>query len=257
MRKMGTYFTFTCFALFMLCLPMLAQAQEPVGWWTFEKGVELEDIAGNFPDLELKDAKIDNGALDVDKGTWAVTVGDYKGPDITDKTMVSWASLDDLDVQSGSILSIDKISADEFDAIVFGERQSHRWMAGSSVFKRTKNPVPGFEETKTDVLVQLAYTYEDVGGQAHIMMYRNGEVFGDYTQGPIATHTADDAEVFFGLRHGNSETGGLGEVNAHIEEARIYDEVLGEAQIKSLRMGGTAVDARGKLATLWGAMKTK
>ncbi len=42
MRKLETYLTFTCFMLSVLCVPMLAQAQDPVGWWTFEKGVELE-----------------------------------------------------------------------------------------------------------------------------------------------------------------------------------------------------------------------
>ena len=154
MRRLETYLTFTCVAFFLLCLPMLAQALDPVGWWTFEKGEELEDIAGNFPDLELKDAKIDNGALDVDAGTWAVTVGDYKGPDITNKTMVSWASLDDLDVESGSILTIDVVNGDAFDSICYAERETHRWMAGSTQFDRTKDLVPGFEEEDADVLIQ-------------------------------------------------------------------------------------------------------
>ena len=103
----------------------------------------------------------------------------------------------------------------------------------------------------------MAYTYEEVGGKAHIMMYRNGELFGDYTQGNILTHTAGNAEVLFGIRHGNAENGGPGQLDAHIEEARIYDEVLTEAQIKSLRMDGTAVVAVGKLATLWGTIKTR
>ena len=43
----------------------------------------------------MKGAKIANGALDVDLGKWAITVGDYKGPDITNKTLVSRATMQD------------------------------------------------------------------------------------------------------------------------------------------------------------------
>lgn len=259
MRDLKNCFTLACSVLLALGLSMAAQAQEndPVGWWTFEAGEELSDAAGNFPDIELKGAEIDNGALDVGSGKWAVTIGDYAGPDITDKTMAVWCSIDDLGVLAGSVMTIDKISADAFDGMVFGERQPQRWMAGSSNFQRTQDAIPGFEETKEDEKLLLVYTYEDDGGQAHIMLYRNGEAFGDYTQGPIITHTASDTEVFFGIRHGNNAAGGPGNLDAHIYEARIYNRVLSEADIAGLREGGDAVEAAGKLTTLWGAVKAK
>ena len=257
MRHLKPYFTLTCSVLLMLGLSMLAQAQNLVGHWTFEPGSELVDLTGNFADVTLNGATVDKGQLDVGTGKWAVA-SPYNGPEIAEKTLVSWLSLDDLDVQTGSALTIDRIATDEFDAIVYGERQAHRWMNGSSNFRRTQDAAPGFEETETGVLIQMALSYEDSGGNAHLTLYRNGELIGDYTQGALATWEANDGEVFFGLRHGNATTGGPGNLDAHIEEARIYDSVLSQAEVQALAPGAvTAVTSRGKLATVWGAIKAK
>ena len=108
----------------------------------------------------------------------------YDGPDIGEKTLVSWAIMDNLDVQKGSILTIDRLS-DPTDAIVFGERQHHRWMAGSGWFHRTQDPKPGFEEKKTG-LIMMAISYTDDGGTARVQIYRNGDKI-DYTFGQFVT----------------------------------------------------------------------
>ncbi|MBI1923333.1 hypothetical protein HYR99_03680 [Candidatus Poribacteria bacterium] len=260
MRNLEHYFTVTCSVLLMLGLSTLALAQGEkketiVGHWTFEPGKELVDLTGNFVDVTLNGAKVEKGQLKVSTGKWATASPMKKGPKIKEKTLVSWAILDNLDVQSGSILTIDKISVDEFDAMVYGERQPHRWMAGSSFFRRTQDAAPGFEEKKTGELIYMAYTYEDSGGNAHIKLYHNGDLIGDYTMGPIATWEPGDAEVFFGQRHGNPA--GPGNLDARIEEARIYGAVLSEAEIKKLKVGTLDVEARGKLTTVWAAMKAK
>ena len=62
----------------------------------------------------------------------AITVGDYKGLDITDRTLVSWVTMQDIGVTKESILCIDKIGGDHFDSIVYAERQPNQWMLGSS-----------------------------------------------------------------------------------------------------------------------------
>ena len=93
MKNLINYFVLiSIFALIMM--PFFAMGAGPgvhkdklVGHWTFEKGEELTDLTGNWPDIELKGAKIVNGALDVDSGKWAITVGDYKGPPIKEKTL--------------------------------------------------------------------------------------------------------------------------------------------------------------------------
>ena len=211
-----------------------------VGHWTFEKGEEARDLTGNFCHLHLKGAVIENGQLDLGKGKWAVA-GDYTGPTIEEKTLVSWVSIDNFNVQRGSVLSLDKVSIDQFDAIVLGERMANHWMAGSSYFRRTEDPNPGFKETKTNVMVQLAISYENENGKARIRLYRNGEKFGEYVKGPFVTWPKGDAEVFWGIRHGNAQSGGPDNMDAHIEESRIYAGVLDSKDLLKLLLKGRSL----------------
>lgn len=209
-----------------------------VGQWTFNPGQELVDQTGNFPDLVLKgNASVTpGGELDVNgSGTtasgWAVTEGGtYGGPAIGDKTLVSWITLESLGdvVRAGSAITIDRTSGDHFDGIIFAERQTNRWMNGSSGFGRTEDFVPGFEETAAGEQIQMAITY--TGGQ--ITGYRNGQQIGQYSRA-LGSWNTGDAEVFFGLRHG-STAGGPGGLDALIDEARIYDEALTGAQLDAL-----------------------
>ena len=55
----------------------------------------------------------------------------------TDKTLVSWVTLSNTTQQGGSALTIQRGVA--FDAIVFGEKQPGKWMAGSDYFARTQD----------------------------------------------------------------------------------------------------------------------
>jgi len=247
----------TCFVLLILSISMQAAqaqiaAESLVGWWTFDAE---KDLIGNFEEFVLNGAVLNNGQLDVDAGKWAYA-GGYTGPDIHEKTLVSWAYLQDLNVTAGSIITIDKISVDEFNGIIFAERQPSRWMNGSSFYRRTQDPDPGFEETKTDQLVQMAISYQDDGG-CHVRIYHNGDLIGDFTLGDLPTWKAGDAEVFWGKRHGNKASGGPGDLDALIEESRIYNVVLSQAEIQAMQVGGAPVEARGKLATVWGDMKAK
>ncbi|MDE0318021.1 MAG: hypothetical protein OXM61_24335 [Candidatus Poribacteria bacterium] len=231
------------------------QAENLVGHWTFEKGVELEDITGNFADITLMGAEIKDGQLNVDPGKWAIASG-YDGPDIEEKTLVSWAIMDNLDVQKGSILTIDRLSDPTFDAIVFGERQNRRWMAGSGWFHRTQDPEPGFEEKKTGELIMMAISYENDNGTAHVKLYRNGDKIGGYTFGQFVSFATNDAEAIWGKRHGGLG-GGPGDLDVHIEDSRIYAAVLSQAEIKKLLPDTLKVEAHGKLTTTWAKLKTR
>ena len=245
MKNLKRCVILTCSVLLALGLPMLAQAQL-LGHWTFD---DLSDSTGNFGDLELMGATVSDGMLNIGDSLWAITTG-YSGPDITEKTLVAWLYMDDLDIRNGAPIGINMSSGDSFDAIVYAEREERRWMAGSSNFSRTDDFVPGFEETETGVLIKLAISYGDDGsGQTHVMGYRNDELIGEYTKGPIATWVAGDAEAIFGPRAvigGNA----YGWVIARVEEARIYGEVLSSDTIAAVTPGD-------KLTTSWGAMKAQ
>ncbi|MDE0638748.1 MAG: hypothetical protein OXI43_23145 [Candidatus Poribacteria bacterium] len=230
--------------------------EDLIGHWTFEKGDELKDLTGHFGDIELKGAQVKDGQLHLGDNKWALTTG-YKGPDIgPDKTLVTWLYLDDLNIRRGATIAVNKSSSDMFDAIVYAERHEKHWMAGSSFFRRTPNVAYGPAETETGKLIQLAISYEDDGGNAKIMIYRNGEIIGDYTQGPIRTWVEGDVEALFGPR---ALIGGTahGWIVARVEDARIYNTVLSEDEINNLTENILDVKANGKLATTWGAIKNK
>lgn len=227
-----------------------------IGHWTFEKGDELKGLTGHFGDIELKGAQVKDGKLHIGDNKWAMTTG-YKGPDIgPDKTLVTWLYLDDLNVRRGATLAVNKSSSDMFDAIVYAEKHERHWMAGSSHFRRTQDAAHGSAEKETGKLIQLAISYEDDGGNTKIMIYRNGEIIGDYTKGPIKTWTAGDVEALFGPRALIAGTA-HGWIVARVEDARIYNAVLSEKEINNLEADTLDVEARGKLTTTWGAIKNK
>ncbi len=221
-----------------LAWPLSAAAQPPlIGQWTFEPGEELIDKTGNFGPLTVVGAKISGGKLDVDNAnTWAYA-RDYTGPTIRAKTLVSWVSLDSLSVRSGSILTLDSIVApDDFDAIVYAERVPLRWMAGSGFFRRTQDIV-AVDETVTGQVLQLAISYQDLGaGQVRITVCRNGAQIGQYTSANMTQWVAGNAEVIFGKRHTVGSIG-AGEIDAKIEEARIYAGSMTCAEVGVLKLG--------------------
>ena len=260
MEHLKRYITFSFSLLLLLgyiVMPVLGQGEKKedlIGHWTFEKGAELEDLTGHFSEIDLLGADVKDGKLHIGNGEWAMTTG-YKGPDIgPDKTLVTWLYLDDLNVTKGATLAVNKSSGDTFDAIVYAERQPKRWMAGSSFFRRTQDALPGFEEKETGKLMQLAISYEDEGGTAKITIYRNGDRIGGYTMGPIVSWEAGDVEALFGPR---ALIGGTayGWVIARVEDARIYNAALSKKEIDSLVENTLDVEARGKLATVWGVLK--
>lgn len=238
-----------CLLLWFTATLVAVQLQASlVGHWTFDGSNPLADRAGNFPDLILEgSASISGGQLDVDgSGTtatgWAVSdpAGTYSGPPIVDKTLVSYLTLQGLEggASAGSALTINRPGVDYFDAIVFAERESNRWMAGSTLFQRYTPFAPGFEETTTGQRIQIVITYEDLGGgDMMISGYRNGVLIGSYLT-PNASSWPGDAEVFFGLRHIFPSGARVGAIDALIDEACIYDEALTQAQISGIRQGG-------------------
>lgn len=250
-------FFFSVFLIIGFTYPALSQGEKQddlIGHWTFEKGVELEDLTGHFGDIELKGAKVNDGKLHLGNNEWALTTG-YKGPQIgPDKTLVTWLYLDDLNIRRGATIAVNRSSADKFDAIVYAERQERRWMAGSSFFRRTQDAVPGFEEKETGKLIQLVISYENDNNQAKIMIYRNGDKIGNYTHGPIVNWEEGDVEALFGPRALIAGTA-HGWVVARVEDARIYNAVLTEDDINNLEADTLDIEVHGKLATIWGKIK--
>ena len=173
--------------------------------------------------------------------------------------MVAWVSLDNLDEKNGSALTLDGNNRDQFCGIIYGEKVARQWMSGSSHWRRTENFPNAVNETKTGEMTLLAITYKLDGGQYQITGYRNDKSLGSFKKGDERTWTKGTSEAIWGTRHtvgaNNKETRNF--IAAHLEEARIYNVALTEQEVQSLEVGGLPVEARDKLATQWGALKSK
>jgi len=241
----------------MVGMPMsvFAQAQEDnlVGWWRFDSAKEE---TGNFGDVVLHGATLEDGQLVVSNGKWAHSL-EYTGPDITEVTLATWVSLDSYAKTNGSALTLDEVSTDQFVAIVWAERVVKQWMPGSSHFRRTNDFPNAVTEPETGDMAFIAITYKNVNNQYEITGYRNGESMGSFKKGDLRTWEAGDSEAIWGKRHVNGLSG-PGDLNAHIEESRIYNVALTAAEIETLELQAlTPVEPQGKLATHWGALKAK
>ena len=210
-----------------------------VGQWTFEEG-SLNDATGYFGPLQLKNgAYISKGRLVVSGPSQSYAYsGVYTGPAITQKTLVAWLYLDSLTNNAGSALSIQKPIPspiyEVFDGIVYAERTTNQWMAGSEGWNRCPINNSGISETSDpNTLIQMAIVYKSDNS---ITLYRNGTQYASYTQGTLQQYAAaSNTFAIFGARCKNTGTNTYtGWMSAHIEEARIYASVLSLTQIQSL-----------------------
>ena len=148
-----------------------------------------------------------------------------------DKTLVSWVTLANTTQQGGSALTLQ--SGDRFDAIVIGEKEPGKWMAGSEFFHRLQpdqhaNPA---ETANPDTLIRMTYVYQE----NRISIYRNDARYASYETHNIDLLGAPDAMVVFGIRHWGATTGQT--FHGTIQDARIYDMALSEDEIRKLEPG--------------------
>ena len=208
-----------------------------IGHWKFDQGNELTDLTGNWGDLALiGNVSISNGELDVNNGGYVKSTS-YNGATIGNKTLISYVSLDNLALRAGSAITLDAINVDQFDGIIYAEQQPNRWMNGSSYFRRTQALNPGYAETVANQKVMVAITYEQVNGsQVKVSFYRDGVAYGSYISNNFATWSAGNAEILFGTRHtiGSTPRSAL---DAHIDEAMIYDRALTASEISTIQNG--------------------
>ena len=160
------------------------------------------------------------------------------------KTLMAWVSLDNLQQQAGSALTLERFGADDvFDGIVYGERVAGQWMAGSNFFLRSVPDNGGAAETvgePGEVMVAIVYDEDN-----SIRIYRDGELYAVASQGGLESYPAGVSDVLIGLRH-EDIGGGMGTVNGpdpflagFVNEARIYQGALSDAAIRDGLRGGT------------------
>ena len=190
---------------------------EPFACWTFE--FDARDQVGTLHGKPLDGAQVRGGRLYLDgKGSYLRT--EPLPREIRAKTLEAWVALASLGQRGGGVVSLER--GGTFDAIVFGERERGKWMAGSDFFHRTRNLVAPAETTGPADLIHLAITYDPRGG---ITVYRNGRPYGqrylpDGRQPSVQTYPASTSSILLGLRGTGAKNGFLA---GAIEEARLYD----------------------------------
>jgi len=220
----------------------------PFARWTFDN-VTNAALSG-----ELQGgAGIKNGRLQLAKaGEFYKTAPLSR--DIREKTIEAWATLTDLNQGGGAVISMQSEDGSVFDAIVFGERQRKKWIAGSNGFERTRDMEAPEETSAPDRLVHMAIVYRKDNS---IAVFRNGEPYGkSYTpDSPLQTFRSGSARVLLGMRHTG---GGKPFFTGEIKEAALHDRALSDQEIATLfRAGGVSIPESEIIAQLTDAERTE
>jgi hypothetical protein len=213
----------------------------PSHWWTFEQ--DGRDLVGKL-DANLKGgAAIKDGRLILD-GQESFAETGATPETLTAKTLEAWVALPTLDQRGGGVITVESIGGGVFDALVFGERQKAKWMAGSNNSLRTQNVNGPAETAKPGELIHLAIVYQPDG---RVELYRNGQPYGTgyapaNEKAALHTFAEGKSRLLFGRRHTG---GGNAFLQGELEEARLYGFALTAAQIADSFKAGTV---RGELA---------
>jgi len=200
-----------------------APVPQPVGLWEFDG--DLSDAIGSLDATTQGDAYAADGRLLVDGKSFVATAPLEKA--LTEKTLAARVRLADLQQRGGAVVSLQRLDGSVFDAIVFGEQEPRRWMAGSDSFRRTQSFQATDETAAESEFVHVAIAWHADGT---IAGYRNGQPYGQpYRASPPVSFEPGEAQLLFGLRH--SPPGGNRFLTGAIDRAELYDRALDAAEV--------------------------
>ena len=196
--------------------------------WNFTRG--LEDVIGDREGTLHGGASLSPEGLVLDGKTSHVLTAPVKS-DLKAKTLEAFVKLSTLQQAGGAVMGVQTLDGDaggqHFDAIVFGEREPARWMAGSDSFHRTQDLGAEPETAADKEFVHIAIVYDEDGT---IRCYRNGRLYGKpYRKADGFAFKAGEWRVIFGARA--LPPGGNFMLAGTIREARMHDRALTEQEI--------------------------
>ena len=200
----------------------------PIASWDFDDG--LQDSVGSLHGTAHGKARVKDGYLLLE-GDGSYVSTPLLPETLREKTLEARVQLKSYRQRGGGVITVQDATGITFDAIVYGEREPRRWMAGSEGFKRTKS-FGGHEEAEAkDTWIHLAIVYSSDGT---ITGYRQGEPYGKpYQSGGLKTF--EQAQVLFGLRHGQPDGKKL--FKGRIARAVLYDRALTPEELRASASG--------------------
>jgi hypothetical protein len=237
----------------------LMKPPQPISRWNFDG--DLRDGVGQLHGTAHGGARVEAGRLLLDGKDAFVATAPLDKP-LKEKTLEVWVSLANLDQRGGAAISVQTLDGVTFDAIVFGEREPKKWMAGSNGFVRTQSfdgpdetlpspygrgaggegqsanpsrkqlddpspptPLPKGERGVRAIHIAIVY-----GSDQSITAYRNGKPYGrSYVANSLVTFEPGKAQVVFGLRHSPPSAGKM--LAGSIDRAALYDRALSADEI--------------------------
>ncbi|OWK46549.1 DUF1553 domain-containing protein [Fimbriiglobus ruber] len=212
----------------------LPLAPSPVAAWDFRGQGGMRETG---PKMTLAGAAAYTPAgLKLD-GKTAVARSTPLPHDLREKTLEAWVRLDNLNQRGGAAISLETPDGLTFDAIVFGEQEPRRWMAGSNFFLRTSSFKGDNEPDADHEPVHLAMTYAVDGT---ITGYRSGKPYGvSYKSSGPQVFKAGQYIVTLGLRHDPFDAKKL--LAGTILAARVYDRALTAKEVAASAAGRSHV----------------
>jgi hypothetical protein len=213
----------------------------PIVAWDFQRG--LRDLVGAAHVQLQGGARQDAAGLAVD-GKQAYALSAPIDRPLKAKTLAAVVRLDSLQQRGGGVISLQTLDGNLFDAIVFGEQDPERWMAGSNNFARTRSFQGPAESKARDEAVHVAWTYREDGV---IAAYVGGLPYGTPYKTSVQPFESQKAQLAFGLRH--SPVGGNRMLAGTILRAAVYDRALAaEEVLAAARASGAQVVGDTELA---------
>ncbi len=226
-------------------------APKPIRRWNFtSKSLQpgspnqSEEISDQVTEVQLLGgATQESSGLHVHAGGYALTSEmDF---DLKAKTLEAWVQLADLQQSGGGVISVLQAEGDQFDSIVYGERDPQQWMAGSNLFRRTKS-LQGALESQVNRTIHMVLVYRDDG---MILAYRDGQAYGTsyQSEGPVAFNKGQ-FRIGFGIRH--LPAGENRMFNGKLIRAQLYDRALGPEEVANSFAAGIGVTDQQVFAAL-------
>ncbi len=197
-------------------------APKPVLEWDFTTAEGREAARGMLHGL----AVFDEQGLVLEGGYW---ISGPLGFSIGQKSLEVWLMMEQLEQSGGGALSLQTLDGSQFDAIVFGETDPGKWIAGSDFHRRTQRFLGDQERDATSSVVQVVLTYDEDGT---ITAYRNGKRYGQaYQKGALTTFPAEKSVITVGLRHLPASDGKM--FHGRVFRGLLYDRSLSDDEVEA------------------------